>query len=94
MARPRGRKSVRYLFLCHGAPHVTIFRRPGVSGISLSCKSKAYPLVLFIMVVAAGVENVHALKGPANPDQLVDWPTEVTFNVREVGLELTTVPSI
>ena len=35
MARPRGRKNVRYLFLCHGAPHVTIFRRPGVSGISL-----------------------------------------------------------
>ena len=30
MARPRGRKNVRYLFLCHGAPHVTIFRRPGV----------------------------------------------------------------
>ena len=35
MARPRGRKNVRYLFLCHGAPNVTIFRRPGVSGISL-----------------------------------------------------------
>ena len=24
MARPRGRKNVRYLFLCHGAPHVNI----------------------------------------------------------------------
>ena len=34
-AYTRGRKNVRYLFLCHGAPHVTIFRRPGVSGISL-----------------------------------------------------------
>ena len=70
MARPRGRKNVRYLFLCHGAPHVTIFRRPGVSGISLL---GAYDFDCDKHMPRQNVSEIPLKDHPERPALRVDW---------------------